>query len=99
MFASRAVRIQPGGYDKCLAELMIENDDAVVKAYVAIRQLQIVQRAAREFGFGKVFKIVAPNPKTSAQGKRQVQFIENFTARHQRVQDLPRIAKLNVLGG
>ena len=62
---------------------MIENHKAVVKADVAIGQFQIVDGAAREFRLGEIFQVVAPETKATAERKRQVNFVQQFKARHQ----------------
>ena len=48
---------------------MIEDDQAVVKADVAIGQFQIVDRAAREFRLDEILQIVAPIAEAAAERK------------------------------
>ena len=76
------------------AELMIEDDEAVVKSDVAVGQFQIVDGAAREFRFGEIFQVVAPVTKAPPSGNGRVNFVQQFIARHQRVEDVPRVAEL-----
>ena len=75
---------------------MVEDDEAVVETDVAVGQFQIVDGAAREFGFGEIFQVVTPAAKRAAERKRQVNFIEQFKARHQRVEQMPRVAELDL---
>ncbi len=75
---------------------MVENHQTVVKTDVAIGQFQIVDGAARQFRLGEIFQIVTPVTEAAAQRKRQVNLVQQFKPRHQRVQNLPRVAELNV---
>ena len=83
LFTARTVGIQAGGNDPGFAEVMVEHNQAVVKADVAIGQFEVVDGAAREFRLGEIFQIVAPVTKTAAERKRQVNFIQQFIARHE----------------
>ena len=56
---------------------MVENDEAVIKAGMAIGQFQIVDGPAREFRFGEMFQVVAPVAEAATERKRQVNFISN----------------------
>ena len=96
LFTARTIGIQSGRDDKGFAEVMVEHDEAVVKAGVAIGQFEVVDGAAREFRLGEIFQVVAPAAETAAERKRQVNFIQQFAARQQRVQNLPGIAELDV---
>ncbi len=78
---------------------MVEDDEAVVKTGVAVGQFQIIHRAAREFWLGKIFQVVAPVTKRAAERKRQVNFVEQFKTRHERVEDVPRVAELKLRAG
>ena len=73
---------------------MVEHGETVVKAGVAIGQFEVVDGAAREFRLGETFQIVTPVAEAAAQWKRQVNLVQQFAARQQRVQNLPRIAEL-----
>ena len=74
---------------------MVEDDEAVVKTDVAIGQFQIVDRAARQFRLGEIFQVVAPVAERAAERKRQINFIEQFEARHQRIEQMPRVAEMD----
>ncbi len=73
---------------------MVEHNEAVVKSDVAIGQFQIVDGAAREFRLGEILQVVAPETKAAAQRKRQVNFVQQFKARHQAVEQMPRISEV-----
>ena len=75
---------------------MIEDDQAVVKTDVAVGQFQIIDGAAREFWFGEIFQVVTPVAKRAAERKRQVNFVQQFKARHERVEQMPRVAELEL---
>src|SRR5205807_1951572 len=74
----------------------VEHDQAVVEANVAIRQLQIVCSSTRQLRLDKILQIIAPIAETAAERKRQVQFFQQFVARHQAVEQTPWIAKLQL---
>ena len=75
---------------------MIENDQAVVEPDATIRQFEIIARAAGKFRFDKIFQVVAPIPETPSERKWKVQFIEQLKARHEAVEQAPRVAILNL---
>ena len=75
---------------------MIKDNEAVVETNVAIGQLKIVGGAAREFGFGEIFKVVTPVSKTAAQRERKINLVEQFVKRHERVEQMPRVAELDL---
>src|SRR5207253_7691714 len=91
-----AVRVQTGGNNPRFAEEMIEDDEAAVKADVAIRQFEIVDRQARELRLNEILQIVAPVAKAAAQRERQIHLVEQFVAGHQAVEYLPGVAELNL---
>ena len=97
LFAARTVSVQAGGNDAGFAEAMIEHDQAVVKTDVTVRQFKIVHGPARQFRLGKVFQIITPETKAPSERKRQVDFFKQFEARHQSIEQMPGIAKLNVM--
>ena len=97
LFTARTVGGETGRNDERFAEVMVEHDEAVVKTGVAIGQFEVVDGAAREFRLGEIFQIVTPVTEAAAERKRQVNFIQQFAARQQRVQNLPRIAELDGL--
>jgi hypothetical protein len=66
---------------------MVKHHQAVVEADVAVGQFQVVDGAAREFRLGEIFQIVAPVTEAAAERKRQVNFVQQFKPRHQRVQN------------
>src|SRR6478672_8794209 len=76
---------------------MVENDQAVVKPYLTIRQFQIIDCAAAESWFDEIFQIITPVAKTASEGEGQVHFIEQFVAEHEAFQQTPGIAKLNLV--
>ena len=78
---------------------MVEHDEAVVKANVAIGQFEIVEGAAREFRLGEILQVITPETKTATERKWQVNFVQQLEARQQRVQNLPRIAELEMGSG
>ena len=73
---------------------MIERDQAVVKADLAIGQFQVVHGAARKPGFKKIFEVIAPISETTAQRKRHVGFVRQFVARDEIVNDAPGVSVL-----
>ncbi len=75
---------------------MVERDQAVVKPRMAIRQLQIIHSPTRQPRLDKILQLIAPIPKTTPQRKRQIDFVQQFIARHQAVEHLPGISKLDV---
>ena len=75
---------------------MVEHDETVVKAGVAIGQFEVIDGAAREFRLDEIFQIVTPAAEAAAEWERQVNLIQQFAARQQRVQNLPRIAELKL---
>ena len=75
---------------------MIEHDQAVVKTDVAVGQFEIVDGAAREFRLGEIFQVVTPITETAAERKRQINFVQQFEARHQAVEQMPRVAELDL---
>src|SRR5258708_36409324 len=75
---------------------MIENDEAVVKTDAAVGQFQIIDGAARQFRLGKIFQIIAPKSETAAEREWQINFIKQFVTRHQAVEQMPRIAELDL---
>ena len=99
LFSARAIGSETGRDDKCLAEAMVEHDQAVVKTHMAVRQFEIVDGAARKFRLGEIFQVVTPVTEAAAQWKRPVNFIQQLAARQQRVQNLPRIAELELGSG
>src|SRR5258708_23220487 len=68
---------------------MVKRYQTVVETDLAIRQFEIIYRAAREFGFDEILKVVAPVTETTAEREGQVRFFEQFAARHQSVQHVP----------
>ena len=75
---------------------MVEHNEAVVKANAAIGQFEVIHRAPRKFRFDKILQIVTPVAETAAERKRQINFLEQFVARHQTIKRVPRIAELDV---
>src|SRR5437867_1676159 len=96
LLVARSIHFTARGHNPGLVESMIEDDEAVVKANVTIRQFEIVDGFARKPWFDEIFKVVAPEAKTSSQWKGQVDLLQQFVARHQRIQHVPWIAKLLV---
>jgi hypothetical protein len=95
LFAAGAVGAEAGGDEPGFGEVMIENDETVVEADMAVGQFEIVDGAAREFGFNEVFQVVAPITETAAERKREVEFFEQFAAGHEAVEQVPGIAELH----
>src|SRR5439155_10093609 len=91
-----AVRVQTGGNNPRFPEEMVEDDEAAVKADVALRQFEIVDRQARELRLNEILQIVAPVAKAAAQRERQIHLVEQFVAGHQAVEYLPGVAELNL---
>src|ERR1039458_7097049 len=91
------LNIQPGRDDAHFSETMVKDDQAVVETNVAVGQFQIVDGAARKFRLGEILQVVAPVTERAAERKRQVNFVEQFKARHQSVEQMPWIAELNVM--
>ena len=75
---------------------MVKDHQAVIKPDVAIRQFQVVDRAARQLRFDKILEVVAPIAKAAAERKGQVRLIQQFVTRHQPFQNPPRIAELHL---
>ena len=76
---------------------MIKDDEAVVETDVAVGQFQIADGSAREFRLGEVFQVVAPETEAAAERKRQVNFVENFKSRHERIEQMPGAAELQLM--
>src|SRR5260370_26623160 len=75
---------------------MVERPQAVMEPGLAVGQLNIVDGAAWQARLDEILQVISPKTKTAAQREREVQFIEQFITRHQTVEDLPGIAKLNM---
>ena len=97
LLATRSISAQTRGNDPNLSEQMIECDQAVVESKVTIRPLEVVDRAAWQFGFNEILQIIAPVAKATADWKRQVHFIDQLIPGHQTVQQMPGIAKLDAM--
>src|ERR1051325_10506566 len=78
---ARAVHVQAGRDDSGLAEAMVEHNEAVVKPGAAIGQFEVAHRSPGKFRFNKILQIVTPISETTAQRKRQGDFVEDFVAR------------------
>src|SRR6185369_2493492 len=72
---------------------MIEYDQAVVKADLAIGQLEVIHRAARKFWFNEIFQVIPPIPEAAAQGEWKVDLLQHLVSRHEPVQAIPGISK------
>src|SRR5262249_11232933 len=94
-FAPRAISAKAGGDEPGFGKVMIENDETVIKADMAVGQIKVVNSAAREFGLNKIFQIVSPITEAAAQRKRKVEFLEQFVARHKTVEQMPGVAELH----
>src|SRR5262249_28468127 len=88
---ARAVRTQPRGNNPGFLQPMVEDDQAVVEADVAIRQLEIVDGSPGQFGFAKILQLVAPVAEAAAGREWQVEVIEQFVAGHEGIEHMPRI--------
>src|SRR5882757_3925612 len=96
---ARTIVAKSGGDNADFTKAMVEDDEAVVEADVAVGQFQVVDGAARQFGFGEIFQVVAPVAKRAAERKGQVDLIQQFTAGHERIEDVPRVAELKLGSG
>ena len=61
---------------------MVENNEAVVKANAAIGQFEVVYRSSSEFRLDIILQIVTPVAETAAEREWQIDFVEQFVARH-----------------
>ena len=75
---------------------MIEDHQAVVKTDMTFGQFKIVDGAPRKFRFDKVFQVVTPITKAATEWEWQIHFVEQFVARHQAIENAPRVAELDV---
>src|ERR1043166_4777278 len=75
---------------------MIEHDDAAVEPYAAVGKLEIVDGVPGQLRLDEVFQIVTPIAEAAAEREGEVHFIENFIARHERIEHVPGIAELFV---
>ncbi len=73
---------------------MVEDHQAVIEAHVTIRQFEIIGGAPGQSRLDEVLQVITPITEAAPQRKRQVQFIEQFVARHQPVQNTPGIPEL-----
>src|SRR2546422_10584996 len=69
-FAAGAVNAQTGRDNPCLAEAMVEHDQAVVEANMTFGQFEVVHGAARQLRLNEVFQIIAPVTETAAERER-----------------------------
>ena len=76
---------------------MIEDNQAGIEPETTIGKFKIIDGPAAEFGLDKIPKVVAPVAKTAAKRKGQIDFVEQFIARHQSIQHPPGIAELDVV--
>jgi hypothetical protein len=95
-FTARAVGVQAGRDDEGFSEVMVEDDQAVVKAGVAIGQFEVVDGAARQFWFDKIFQVVAPMPKQPPSGNGRSISSSNSQRAMSAVENVPRIAELDL---
>lgn len=75
---------------------MVEYDEAGVKADVAIRQLKVVDGAAREARLDEIFQVVAPVAERATERERQVGFVQNLVAGHEGIEEMPGVAELKL---
>src|ERR1035437_748979 len=75
---------------------MVEHDKTVVKAGVAIGQFEVVDGTAREFRLDEILQIITPVAEATAERERQINLVEQFVARHEGVEHVPRIAVLGL---
>ena len=78
---------------------MIKDHEAVVKADMAVRQVQIIDGAARKLGLGEVFQIITPVAEHAAQRKGKINLIEQLKARRERIQNVPGVSELGLGSG
>lgn len=83
-FAPVAFRIQTGGDDPSLAELMIEDDEAGIETEMAIGQFEVVDRTTREAWLDEAFEIISPVAEAAAEREWHLHLVEQFEARQQR---------------
>src|SRR6185503_3660856 len=99
LLAAGTVHVQAGRNNPCFGEAMVEHNEAVVKANVAIGKFEVVCRPARESRFDKILQPVTPAAETATEGKRQIDFVEQFIARHQTFHYVPWISELDMGAG
>jgi D-mannonate dehydratase len=96
---TRAIHIETGRDNPRLAQPMIEHHQTVVKAHRAIGQLEVVDGASRQTRLDEVLQVVTPVAEAATERKRKVRLIQQFVARHQPIEHVPRVAVLGLGSG
>src|SRR5881394_263111 len=96
LLAAGTVHVQAGRNNPRFGKAMVKHNEAVVKAKVAIGKFEVVYRPAREFRFDKILQLVTPAAETATEGKRQINFVEQFIARHQALHHVPWVTELDM---
>ena len=91
-----AIATETGGDDADRAEVMVEDDEAVIEAHMAIGQFQVIHGAAVKFWLDETLQVVTPITKRATQRKRQVDFVQDFATGQERVENLPGVAELDI---
>ena len=95
--ASIALFVESGGDEPDFVELMIENDEAVVKPDAALRQLKVVARCQRQARLDELFQFIAEVAEAAPKRKRQIDLLKQFVAIGQTLEQFPRVAKQRAL--
>ena len=82
LFGAGGVGVKTGGNDPGFGEVMVEDDETVVKANVAIGKFEVVDGAAGKAWFDEIFEFVTPITEATAEREGEVHFVEQFVAGH-----------------
>ena len=94
-----ALFAETGGDQPRLVDFVIEHDEAVVKSNAAFRQLEVVVGRQRQVRLDELFQLVAEVAEAAAEGKRQVDLLEQLVAVGQALEQFPRAAKQRAAAG
>ena len=94
-----ALLAEAGGDDPCLVEVVVEHDEAVVKADAALRQLKVVAGGQRQVRLGELFQLVAEVAEAAAERKRQVDLLQQFIAVGEALEQFPRAPEQRTSAG
>ena len=89
---AQSVGAQACSDDELLVQMMIKDEERIVKTYVTIGEIEIVRSPTWSLRFDKTLEIIAPVTKTPPQRKRGVVFGHGREGGHQFLKQIPRIS-------